>query len=63
MNQFNYNIARMSTESFIGKSPQSRISTYSSMDKYLGYSMYVLLGLTQHISYTSTAVSILITNI
>ena len=37
---FLYNVARMSTDSSMGKSLGARIPTYSVMGKYLGYSAH-----------------------
>ena len=45
----------MSTDSLMGKSLGSRISTHSLMGKYLGYSLYVLFAFTHHVC-TSTPV-------
>ena len=42
---FTFNMARMSTDSLMGKSPGPRISAYSSMGRYLGQNMYVMFAL------------------
>ena len=46
---FQYNLAWMSTDSLMGKSLGSGISTYYLMGKYLRYSRYVLFAFTCHI--------------
>ena len=46
---FKYNAAKILTNSLIGKSLGSMISTYSLMGKYLGYSMYVLCAFAHQI--------------
>ena len=55
---FKYNIARMSTDSFKGKSPGCRMSTYYLMGKYLGYSMYVLFAFSCNIPATQLGVGL-----
>ena len=46
------NIARMSTDSLMDKSLESRISAYYLMGKYLAYSMRVQFVFTNQVSYT-----------